>query len=83
MSDRNDLLALGFVDDGSGTLRIRADVALTPLDDGRFFRAAIALPHGGELACIVPAAALKIGPPTETVVDVDAMISNTVRPRPW
>ena len=78
MSERDDLVAMGFVDDGSGALRIYASVSLTPIDN-HFFRLVLALPHGSELSCVIPQIALKLAPPTELVIDPEAMITNTVR----
>jgi hypothetical protein len=81
MSERNDLLALGFNVDDDGTLRIRnVNVSLTPLD-GRFFRVAIALPHGDVLSCIIPRAALKTIAPE---IDIDGLMNvGPSRRRPW
>jgi hypothetical protein len=82
MTDRDDLLALGFVADGDGTLRIRnVSVSLAPTD-GSYYRLEIALPHGSVLSCIIPRAALKTSAPK---VDVDALlnIDPSSRRRPW
>jgi hypothetical protein len=82
MSERDDLLRFGFVDDG-GALSIRnVNVTLTPVG-GPFYRLTLALPHGGELSCIVPAAALKLAAPSEPAnLDIDALL-NVDKPRPW
>jgi hypothetical protein len=84
MIDRDDLIALGFVDD-SGVLRIRnVSVSLAPTDRS-YYRLEIALPHGGELFCVVPAAALKVTAPEIDKIDIDALlnIDPSSRHRPW
>ena len=85
MTDRDDLIAIGFdcLSDGT-TLRAPATsrITLTPTD-GSYYRLEIALPHGGELVCVVPAAALKMIKPSD--IDVDALlnIDPSSRRRPW
>jgi hypothetical protein len=82
MSDRGDLVALGFVAGSDGTLHapVGSVVTLTPVDDRRFYRLAIALPGGGVVSCRVARNALTTSAPA---IDVDALIVNTVRRRPW
>jgi hypothetical protein len=79
MSDRDDLVALGFAVDGNGALRVRdASVTLTP--EGDFYRVELSLPRG-VVTCHIGKAALKLAPPSE--IDVDALIVPTSRRRPW
>jgi hypothetical protein len=82
MNDRHDLVALGFVADGDGTLRapVGSVVTLTPTTDGHFFRFAIALPGGAVVSCVIARNALKTTAPE---IDVEALISATPRRRPW
>jgi hypothetical protein len=83
MSDIDRAQELGFILGGDGILRapVGSVVTLKPIAQS-YYELKIAI-GGNVLSCIVPAVALKLVPPTETVVDVDAMITNTVRRRPW
>jgi len=77
------LIGLGFVAGGDGILRapVGSVITLKPIAQS-YYELKIGI-GGNVLSCIVPAAALKIAPPSEAVVDVDTLIVSTVRRRPW
>src|SRR5262249_43180116 len=76
-------MGLGFVAGGDGILRapVGSVITLKPIAQS-YYELKIGI-GGNVLSCIVPAAALKIAPPSEAVVDVDTLIVSTVRRRPW
>ena len=85
MTDRDDLIALGFERSSDGTLRapVGSVVTLKPIAQS-YYGLKISI-GGNVLSCVVPAVALKLAPPSEAVVDVDALlnISPSSRRRPW
>ncbi|HMF28577.1 MAG TPA: hypothetical protein VKE42_07380 [Candidatus Cybelea sp.] len=70
------LLQLGFRVDGDGTLVAPGATRITlKPTDGHFFRLTLALPHGGELSCIVAQVGLKLTPPRERDIDITTLIA--------
>jgi hypothetical protein len=81
-----DLLALGFSQGDDGVLVAPKDsrTRLVPL--GKYFEIRIGVDGGNAVCVVVPRVAIKIaraGAPTEAAIDPEAMITNTVRHRPW
>jgi hypothetical protein len=87
MSDRDSLLAVGFVAGNDGALVAPATSRVKLVPIGQFYELRVTLADGNALVCIVSKSALKVtreGTTPPDIVDVDTLVTGTSRKgRPW
>ena len=86
MSDRDSLLAVGFVAGNDGTLVAPATSRVRLVPIGQFYELRISMGDGNAIVAVLSKSAVKIsreGVTPADVIDADTLISGTSKRRPW
>jgi hypothetical protein len=86
MSDRDSLLAVGFVAGNDGTLNAPATSRVRLVPIGQFYELRISLADGNAIVAVLSRSAVKVtreGTTPPDIIDADALISGTSKRRPW